>query len=237
MAIEVFNRHEIKYMITDELFHSLRTDLEDYMEVDSHSKNGEFYSICNVYYDTPDHTIIRRSIDKPSYKEKLRLRSYGVVGDRDKVYLEIKKKHNGFVNKRRTSILHEEAVNYIASKDKPDLKDYMNGQVLNEIDYFIRKFPLGPTLYLSYDRYALFGKEDHGFRITFDTNIRTRREEVGLDKGNYGDLLLSPGVWIMEAKMEKAAPVWFAKLLASYKLYPSSFSKYGTEYKRTILHK
>lgn len=235
MAIEVFNRHEIKYLLTDDLYHKIKPVLEEYMEVDAHSRNGDFYNICNVYYDTPNHDIIRKSIDKPSYKEKLRLRSYGVVGSGDRVYLEIKKKFNGFVNKRRSSLILSEACEYIRTKDKPAQKPYMNLQVLNEIDYMLHKYPLQPMLFLSYDRNALFGKEDPSFRITFDTNIRTRRDEVGLTIGTQGELLIPKGLWIMEAKAENAVPLWFAKLLSSYKLYPTSFSKYGSEYKKTIL--
>lgn len=235
MAIEVFNRYEIKFIISDETYWLLKPQLEEYMESDSHSRNGEFYTICNIYYDTPDHAIIRRSIEKPSYKEKLRLRSYGVVGQKDRVYLEIKKKYNCCVNKRRTSIRLEDAYHYIETKKKPEVKEGMNGQILDEIDYLVHRYPeLKPAVYLSYDRKALFGIEDHEFRITFDTNIRSRRESLGLDLGNYGELLLPKGQWVMEAKVKDTAPLWFAELLSRYKIYPVSFSKYGTEYQRTI---
>lgn len=235
MAIEVFNRSEIKYLLTDDIYRKIRPILEDYMEVDAHSRNGEFYTICNVYYDTEQHDLIRKSIEKPAYKEKLRLRSYGVVGPQDKVFLEIKKKYDGKVNKRRTSLHLEDAYRYMLTKEKPVPKNYMNRQVFSEIDNLLTRYPLKPMLYLSYDRNAYFGKEDSGFRITFDTNIRTRRREIGLDIGNYGEQLLPPGIWIMEAKAENALPLWFAKLLSTYHLYPTSISKYGTEYQKTIL--
>lgn len=237
MAKEVFNRYEIKYMISDEIYHIIRPCLEDYMEVDLHSRNGEFYHICNVYYDTPQHDIVRRSINKPVYKEKLRLRSYGAANLDDRVYLEIKKKCNGIVNKRRTSIKLSEAYQYIKTKEKPELKTYMNGQVLNEIDYMLQRYDLMPMLYLTYDRNALYNKDDDSFRVTFDTNIKTRRDEVGLDTGNHGDNLLPPGVWVMETKVEKSVPIWFTRLLSTYKIYPASFSKYGMEYQKNILGK
>lgn len=237
MVVEVFNRYEKKYIISDNIYRQLRHELEDYMEVDEYSRNGDFYSICNIYYDTPNNEIIRKSIEKPAYKEKLRLRSYGVVNQKDKVYLEIKKKFNGCVNKRRTSILLEDAYRYIETRQKPLAKNHMNQQILNEIDFFINRYPvLKPALYLSYDRNAMFGIEDRNFRITFDTNIRTRRDQVGLDIGNFGDLLLPEGEWIMEVKMKNAAPLWFAELLSRYKIYPISFSKYGAEYQRTMLN-
>jgi hypothetical protein len=235
VAIEVFNRYESKFIISDDIYRKIKPLMEEYMEVDAHSRNGEFYSICNIYYDTPDNEIIRKSIEKPAYKEKLRLRSYGVAGGKDWVYLEIKKKFNGRVNKRRTSILLEDAYHYLATKQKPEPRGRMNEQILNEIDFMVQRYlVLKPALFLSYDRNAMFGIEDKDLRITFDTNIRTRRQNVGLDTGNYGDLLLPEGLWVMEVKVKNTIPFWLAELLAVYKIYPASFSKYGTEYKRFI---
>ncbi len=235
MALEVFNRTEKKFIITDQVYQKIKPQLEEYMELDAFSRNGDFYTICNIYYDTPNHDIIRKSIERPAYKEKLRLRSYGSVGLKDKVYLEIKKKCNGHVNKRRTSLHLEEAYQYIEEHQRPNAKRPLSEQILNEIDYFLQRYPdIRPTLYLSYDRNAMFGISDPSFRITFDTNIRTRRYEVGLDKGVYGELLLPAGLWVMEAKMNKAAPLWFAKLLSLYQIYPTTFSKYGEEYKGAL---
>jgi len=237
VAIEVFNRYEKKYIISDKVYRLIKPQLEEYMEIDAHSRNGDFYTICNIYYDTPDNEIIRKSIQKPVYKEKLRLRSYGVVGPKDKVYLEIKKKYNHCVNKRRTSILLEEAYNYFETKQKPKAKNSLNQQILDEIDFMIQRYPtLKPALYLAYDRNAMFGIENSNFRITFDTNIRTRRYDLRLDIANYGDLLLPPDLWVMEAKLDQTAPLWFAELLSRYKIYPTTFSKYGTEYQQMLLH-
>lgn len=236
MAIEVFNRYEKKFIISDEIYHIIKPQLEDYMEVDEHSRNGDFYTICNIYYDTDTNEIIRKSIERPLYKEKLRLRSYGMVGPTDKVYLEIKKKFKGCVNKRRTSITLFDAYHYLETKEKPTAKDSMNGQILNEIDFFVHRFPtLQPTIFLSYDRNAMFEKEDKNFRITFDHNILTRRYDLGLHYGLYGEPLLPKSQWIMEAKLDKAIPIWFAQLLSKYKIYPVSYSKYGSEYQMRLL--
>lgn len=238
MAIEVFNRYEKKFIISDSVYHRIKPLLEEYMEPDKHSKNSGFYTICNIYYDTADHEIIRNSIEKPVYKEKLRLRSYGKVREKDKVFLEIKKKFEGRVNKRRTSILLEEANRYLMTREKPEINSMMNAQILNEIDYLVRRYPtLRPAIYLSYDRVAFFGKEDANLRITFDTNIKTRRYDLGLEYGNYGEPLIPDNYWIMEVKMVKSAPLWLSQLLSSHRIYPTSFSKYGTEYKKNILHK
>ena len=200
MAIEVFNRYEKKYLLDEVTFKSLLNRISDYMELDKYNKNGQFYSISNIYYDTDDNRLIRSSIEKPVYKEKLRMRSYGTPNAHDKVFLEIKKKYNGIVNKRRTSIVLKDAY-----------------------------------LYLSYDRYALFEKNDGDFRVTFDTNITTRRGDVRLESGSYGNKLLPQSLYLMEIKINGSVPMWFTHCLSELKIYPVSFSKYGTEYKRYVL--
>lgn len=236
MAIEVFNRSEIKFLIDSDVYEKLNLRLEEYMEADSHSKDGNLYTISNLYYDTEDNNLIRNSLMKPKYKEKLRLRAYGIPSENDKVYLEIKKKFNGLVNKRRTSIKLKEADEFIATCEKPELKKYMNKQVLNEIQYLLELYKVEPKLYLAYDRRAMFGKDDKEVRITFDTNVRTRRYDLRLDAGDYGEQLLGEGKWIMEVKVEKNIPLWLTKLLSEYKIYKTSFSKYGKEYEKMLIN-
>jgi SPX domain protein involved in polyphosphate accumulation len=236
MAIEVFNRQEIKYIINDEVFRIFTNVLNNNMEPDKYSAGGRLYHISNIYYDTPLHDIIRKSIDKPVYKVKLRLRSYGDTQSGDRVFLEMKKKFDGLVNKRRTAIYLEEAERYIETRVKPEIKPYMNRQVLNEIDFFIHSYEdLQPMVRLSYDRVAFFGREDKSFRVTFDTNIRSRRNDVRLESASYGRELLPQGLWVMEVKAERAIPLWFTRLLSDNRLYPTSFSKYGTDYRLSII--
>ena len=235
MAIEVFNRYEKKFLLTQSTYEKFVDMISEKMEADAYSKDGGFYRICNIYYDTPNDELIRKSIDGPVYKEKLRLRSYDTPELSDKVYLEIKKKYNGIVNKRRTTLTLKEAYDYLETGIRPEYKPYMNKQVLDELDYFINHYELVPKVFLSYDRRAYFDKNDRDFRLTFDTNIRCRREDVRLEAGSYGDLLLEDGVWLMEVKILKASPLWFTKILSELKVYPASFSKYGTEYKNMIL--
>ena len=225
MAIEVFNRYEKKYMLDEVTFKRLLDRISDYMEPDKYNKNGQFYSISNIYYDTDDNRLIRSSIEKPVYKEKLRMRSYGTPDTSDKVFLEIKKKYNGIVNKRRTSIVLEDAYRYMEDGIFPKETECLNRQVLKEIDYFKSIYDLKPKVYLSYDRYAFFEKNDGDFRVTFDTNITTRRGDVRLESGSYGNRLLPRNIYLMEIK----------SCLSDLKIYPVSFSKYGTEYKRYVL--
>lgn len=234
MAIEVFNRYEKKYLLTEEMYYWLLERIGDFMEADRFNKDGQLYNIVNIYYDTPDDALIRASIEKPVYKEKLRLRSYGVPGLNDKVFLEIKKKYKGLVNKRRTALRLFEAYDLIKYGIDPGNQPYINRQVLEEIRYFLSVYDLAPKVYLTYDRQAFFSKSDHDFRITFDTNIRTRRTEVGLEKGNQGELLIGNDFRLMEVKSSEAVPAWFTKLLSEKEIFSISFSKYGTEYKHTI---
>ncbi|AOZ92997.1 polyphosphate polymerase domain-containing protein [Paenibacillus crassostreae] len=234
MAIEVFNRHENKYLLDSEAYHKLYDALLEYMELDDHNKQHEFYSISNLYYDTPHHSLIRNSLAKPKYKEKLRLRAYGVPNQDTKVYLEIKKKVCGLVNKRRTSLKLNEAYDFVATGVEPVFKDYMNQQVIHEISYFLKQYDLEPKVYLSYERKALFCKNNRDLRITFDTNIRCRRYDLKLEKGDYGEPLLEPGQWLMEVKAENTIPMWLSRMLSEHQLYRTSFSKYGNEYKKML---
>jgi len=235
VAIEVFNRYEIKYLLDYETCQKVQRRLVEYMELDEYNKNHPFYTISNIYYDTEDNHLIRHSLSKPKYKEKLRLRGYGVPKLEDKVYLEIKKKVNGLVNKRRTKLVLSEAYEFAETREKPELKSYMNKQVLNEIDYLLKLYKPVPKLYLAYDRKAFFGINNRDLRITFDTNIRSRREDLRLEAGDHGRKLLpSDELWLMEVKAEKTIPIWLSKLLSEYKLFKTSFSKYGTEYKTLI---
>lgn len=234
MAKEIFSRYEVKYMLNTDQKEILMSALKEYMNVDPYNVGGKFYTISNIYYDTDDNALIQRSLDKPEYKQKLRLRGYGVPNPGDIVFLEIKKKYKGIVNKRRSCLELEEAKKYIETGILPEFKPYMNKQVLNEIDYFTHIYDLKPRLYLAYDRLAFFDKNDAQFRVSFDTNIRTRRNDLTLDAGDYGQQMLREDVWLMEVKINKNLPLWFARLLQDNKIYNSSFSKYGTEYARQI---
>lgn len=235
MVIEVFNRVEKKYLLDDTVYRKLVRRLGDYMEADAFNVGQELYSIANIYYDTPSDELIRNSLEQPDYKEKLRLRSYGVPQEGDFVYLEIKKKYGGVVNKRRTSLLLDEVYSYIDNGVHPKEASYINRQVLREMDAFLERYELLPKVFLAYERMAFFGKEDREFRVTFDTNLRSRRERLRLEEGMDGTALLEEGVWLMEVKLLDAAPLWFTRLLSEYQIYPVSFSKYGTEYKKYLL--
>jgi len=234
MAIEVFNRYEDKFLLNTREYILIQKEIKKYMEIDEYNKEDEFYTISNIYYDTEDDYLIRTSLEKPKYKEKIRLRAYGVPEKNGKAYLEIKKKVNGLVNKRRSTLMLNEAYRFLKTGKMPEIKSYMNKQVLNELQYAIKLYNVVPKLYLAYDRKAFFGKENSNLRLTIDTNIRTRRYDLKLEKGDYGENLLPLGQWLMEVKTDGGIPVWLSKFLSENNIYKTSFSKYGTEYNKML---
>ncbi len=200
------------------------------MDKDKFNENDKTYLISNIYYDTLDDNLIRSSLQKPKYKEKIRLRSYGPKTDEDFVFLEIKKKFNGLVNKRRTKLKLREANEFIKN-GTITLQDYMNPQVVKEIEYFLKLNKVVPKLYLSYERLAYFAKNDNDLRLTIDRNIRTDRKNLSLNYMNFGKEILEDGYYLMEIKSSKAMPLWLTDCLSKNEIFPTSFSKYGEEYK------
>ena len=234
MAIEIFNRYEHKYKLDTATLQKVLEVIDEHMEIDPYCVNHQVYTIANIYYDTADNALIRESLSKPAYKEKLRLRSYGVPDMDTKVFLEIKKKYRGIVNKRRTTLKLTEAYDFLETGEMPPLRDYMNGQVLNELDYFLNVHDLLPKVYIAYDRLAYFEKGNDDLRISFDTNIRTRRHDLALEAGDHGKRLLGDDIWLMEIKTSLAKPLWLCDMLSEFGIKDSSFSKYGTEYLQSI---
>lgn len=230
MGIEVFNRYEKKFMIDDITFKEIQKRFEQHMEMDEFNKVNGMYTVSNIYYDTVDNELIHRSLSKPIYKEKLRLRAYGVPEQHMKGYLEIKKKYKGLVNKRRTSMVIADAYHFMETGRKPEEKSYHNKQVINEIEFFLRRYKLQPAIYIAYDRIAFFSKKSKDLRITFDSNIRTRRYDLSLEAGDHGEQLIGSDLILMEIKAENAFPLWLSRMLSEMEVYPISFSKYGQEF-------
>lgn len=219
--ITTFERMEKKYLLDEKTARIFLQLAQDHIQADQYRQ----YAICNLYYDTDHYELIRRSIDKPPYKEKMRLRSYGRAGPEDTVFLELKKKYGGRVYKRRIALSLSEAVNYLAHGRRP-AKD---GQVLHELDYFIQHYQPEPRVYLAYDREAYSGIAESDLRITFDRKIRYRTECLTLSQEG-GKQLLADGEVLLELKTADAYPLWLAHILSDLKLYPNSFSKYGKAY-------
>ena len=223
MKSGTFQRHEVKYLLDSRQRAVLERAMRGHMEADEYGES----TICSLYYDTPDNRLIRRSLDKPDYKEKLRLRSYGTAKPDGKIFVELKKKYNGIVYKRRISMKEREAAAFLAGRDSfPE-----NSQIGREIEYFRNFYKnLAPAMYLCYDRIAYFCPEDENLRITFDRNIRWRTEDLTLTSGTHGERLIRPDQSLLEIKTGTAMPLWLVKALDDNTIRKTSFSKYGTAY-------
>lgn len=221
--IRVFKRYEKKYLLTKEQYEAFMSRIENELVYDE-------YHDClvqNIYYDTPDYRLIRESIDKPVYKEKLRLRCYNQVTPEDSGYLEIKKKYKGIVYKRRDLMNLVEAQKFIEQPPgRPD------SQIGRELSWFVSYYgSLKPAIYLNYERLAYLLDYDRSVRITFDKNIRWRADNITFFAGTSGNVLLENGEVLMEVKNNGSLPIPFVKIMEELKIYPTSFSKYGTVYK------
>ncbi|MBR5926143.1 MAG: polyphosphate polymerase domain-containing protein [Firmicutes bacterium] len=221
-----FRRYENKYLLSRAQYEAMKKGMAPYMRPDEYSN----YTICNIYYDTPEWELIRTSLMKPVYKEKLRMRSYGCVNNSDNVFIEIKKKYDGVVYKRRVTMKAIDADRFIRG-EKPEGE----GQIHREIEYFLDLYRPEPKVFIAYDREAYAGKENSELRITFDTNLRYREDNVDLRAGDYGRLILPEEKILMEIKIPGTAPLFLAKLLSENNIFPTSFSKYGTYFSNVVL--
>ena len=191
-VLTTFKRYEKKFLLTEEQFIKIKSFLDDYMNYDKYCLNNNVYSLYNLYLDSPNNELIRVSLDKPRYKEKLRIRSYySVRGPEDTVFFEIKQKYKGIVTKRRSVMTYADAMKMAYEHKLPETppKKYIDAQVQKEILRMLLMYDLKPAVFLSYKRIALFGKENSELRITFDTDIRARRHDVNFDAENGGEEL------------------------------------------------
>jgi hypothetical protein len=235
MQKSTFSRYERKYIISTKQKDEIISHFDKYLINDPFSMNGSNYTIYNIYFDTPDYSVIRNSIQKPIYKDKLRLRSYkSPLEDTDLVFLEVKKKYEGRVNKRRVVLKYSDALNYIENGVLPLFTNYLEKQIMNEIDYFVKTYDLKPGSFIRYDRIALMTPDDH-LRITFDHNIFFRNVDLHINDTKGFPVLSEPDIWLMEVKSEDNFPLWLVKILSEYQLYSQSFSKYGKAYQKHLL--
>lgn len=223
---DVFRRYEKKYLVTQQQFNQLARVFLPRMVPDRFAQS----TISNIYYDTPDFRLIRRSLDRPPYKEKLRLRTYQAPATDTEVFLEIKKKFDHIVYKRRIGMPYGQAVAYLEGQQEAG-----HGQIAQEIEWF-RAFyhDLRPAMFIYYDRLAIADREQPDLRITFDSGIRWRADHLDLVSGTEGRPLLEAGTCLMEIKIPQAAPFWLSRALSEAGVFPTHFSKYGAAYQAML---
>ena len=218
----IFERVEKKYFLRDNQYNRLIQEIREKISPDEYGKS----TINSLYFDTDDYQLIRQSLNAVSYKEKLRLRSYGIPDENSTVFLEIKKKYRGIVYKRRVAMSLNDIHNYIDFGKKP-----FNSQIMNEIDYLMRFYKnLKPKCLISYEREAYYSSENPDVRLTFDSAVRYRKDNLFLEHGSEGKAIIESGCRLMVIKTCGAMPLWLSSVLDRERIFPSSFSKYGTAY-------
>jgi len=230
----IFKRYEKKYIISKEQSAFLQDQLVQKMEID---RNGE-YLIQNLYYDTANWDIIRESIEKPLYKEKLRIRYYNNFDPESAGFLELKKKFNGIVYKRRIIFSLDELNKGRVS----EILQNNNSQISKEINYFLINKNASEKINIVYKRLAYNGTGGElNFRVSFDRDIYIRGCSLkdfcsGGIRQKYNHQILDDNHLVMEIKTANAIPLWLAGALSKSKIYPVSFSKYGTYFTKYILN-
>lgn len=224
MYENVFERIEKKYLLTETQYQKLFLNISEYIE-----KNKYFETtVCNIYFDNDQEELINTSIDKPIYKHKVRLRSYGIPKQNDDVFLEIKSKYKKIGNKRRIKMKLSDFNKYIRKNI------FNNNQIMREIDYLFKFYKLKPFYFIAYDRKSYSEKNNENLRITIDTNLRSRNDKLKLEYGDKGKIYFKEKIYIMEIKTLGAMPLWLVKNLSALEIYPVSFSKFGSIYKKDM---
>lgn len=225
-----FERKETKYTMDEQMFQNFQAELAEWMQVDEYG----LHTILSLYFDTPDFQMIRHSMEKPAYKEKFRIRSYGVPKNEGTVFLESKKKIAGIVYKRRIPVTYESCRQWLV--DTGDFPENSEApQITKELKWLLAQYQqIAPRVMIAYDRLSYFCEDDPGFRVTFDQRIRYRRENLDLQAGSAGSPVAPEIAVLMEVKALGAYPLWFAHLLTKYQLHKSSFSKFALTYRRHL---
>ena len=234
MNEKVFDRVEKKYLITKEQKEALLKPITNNLK-----KDGFFHSeVMNIYFDNDNYDLIIQSIDRPTFKEKIRARSYGGY---DRVFLEIKTKIKGDENnigyKRRVMITKDDYKAFINKEAtilelaQKSIETENDLQIAKEVDYLINRFDLKPKIFVGYDRESY--KNNENLRITFDENLKYRAYKLSFIKGKRDKIYFEkePKI-IMEIKADGTMPLWLVKELSRLHVYPQQFSKIGKIYER-----
>lgn len=225
MYENVFNRVEQKYILSEDEKKELFKKINKYIKKDAYYDS----LISNIYFDSDNNESIINSLEKPLYKDKVRLRGYGIINNDSKVFFEIKNKYKGVVGKRRIMIDLKDYYDYLEGKDNID------NQIMKEIDYLIKYYNLKPSIMVSYHRFSYAGIDDDSLRITFDNDLMSRRNDLRLEDGMKGEKYFKNNETIMEIKTLGGYPMWLTKALSELKIFPKSFSKYGSIYNKEVM--
>lgn len=240
-----FKRKEVKYRLTAAQAARMRTLLASRMQADAYGST----LITSMYYDTRERSMIARSLEKPLYKEKLRLRRYGRRDDAAPVFVELKKKYKGIVYKRRVAVSAGAASLFMAGAPYeraiarwplPDAAlqataaSAKSCQIAAEIAACVQRTgPVMPSISIACERVAWAPLPDAadaaGVRVTFDSRIRYR-DLFQPQPQRVSVPIIGAGEELMEVKVPGAYPLWLAEAIDAIGAKPTSYSKYGQAY-------
>ncbi len=226
MVINVMKRYELKYLLNAEQTAYLKERLKGHMEIDQYGKSP----IASLYYDTPTYQLIRASVERPLFKEKIRLRSYGTANDESPVFLELKRKAYGIVYKRRVQTTVPLVRKFFSGEGEICDPGQINREITTFRDYYKT---LVPSCLIIYDRTAYF-EPDGDLRLTIDEDPRYRTDDLTFTNLSEGIPLLEKGLTILEVKVQDAMPLWLTEILSEGGIKKWSFSKYGEAYRRQL---
>ena len=230
---QIFNRLEKKYVISKEQKELFLKELSDYLILDNYASSDGFYYVHSIYFDNEFDELIHYSIERPPYKEKLRVRSYNLnLDDDDIVYLEIKKKYHGVGNKRRIKIKYSD-YKKILNNEKLEFNNYLTKEIYCEIKQILNVTNCYPKIFISCLRQAYYNKDNKDFRITFDSKICFRRNNIDFIEGDC-ESILDNNLCVMEIKFANAIPLEIVNVLTKLNIHRKRFSKYGKAYEKEI---
>ncbi|MDR2587212.1 MAG: polyphosphate polymerase domain-containing protein [Coriobacteriales bacterium] len=236
-VLNVFERQEKKYLLEAGMAEKLLARCGSALEPDGRSS----ILIRSLYLDTPSHLLIRRSIEKPVFKEKLRVRSYGIIqDDNHPVFLEIKKKYRKTVYKRRVLMTLRDARRFVEDGVVPlsslrgdNAKVALNRQIINEMYGALECYgALTPSFLVGYERRAYcYHATGVSLRLTLDSNLGWGKGSWDVEDMRGAHPLLPPAACLMELKTTAPLPLPLTHALDALHLYPRGFSKAAQAYR------
>ena len=215
-----FVRKERKYLLNNQQFVVMHDFITKKMDKDEYFVSH----IYTLYFDTEDYDLVNASLMADDYKYKVRLRSYNDGADR--LFFEIKSKLNGVTYKRRVQLTNDELQRYLGGEAIQP-----SDQVMKEIDHLYQKLDLSPKIFIAYDRLA-YRDPNSDLRITFDTNLRSRNQDLDITNTDDCQQFFDDQTFIMEVKSKDGMSLWLTSFLTASQIFPNSFSKYGKIYTR-----
>ncbi len=210
--------YEIKFLVDLATGRTVREWAHQHLQPDPHvsNDNGDGYLVSSLYLDTPEFQVFHRAAG--FRQRKYRLRRYG---DEALVWMELKRKQQGRVRKRRTSVADMELQPKLLS---PLDETWEGGWFRRRLE----NFQLRPVCQVTYQRFACVGISPFGpLRLTLDTDLKFQRTDNWAVPSQplTSDCLL-PDQQILELKFRETIPNSFRDLIRDQRLVEGTFSKY-----------